>query len=187
MGNITEFAARVCDELKETVSAIKEEEAQRFFQALMARRDRQIFVCGAGRCQYMLRAFCMRMMHLGFRAHVAGDTTTPALEPGDLLVIADGAGYLSTIAEAARLAKSHGAEIAMLCILPDSLIGQIADFHVVIPGRTAAHGGVGHSIQPGGGKYEQSLLIFLDSVVAALVERFDLPKDAAFTCHANLE
>ncbi len=187
MKSITDFSAKICDELKKTVLAINEEEARHFYDMLLSHMDKQIFVLGAGRCQYMLRAFCMRLMHLNFRAYVVGDTTTPAVQEGDLVIIADGAGYLTTIAEAARLAKGHGAQIAMLCILPDSLIGQIADFHVVIPGRTAAHGGVGQSIQPGGGKYEQSLLIFLDSIVAALVEEFDLPFDAAFTRHANLE
>lgn len=187
MDTITAFAAKVCDELKETVLAVSEEQARQFYERILSHRERQIFVCGAGRCQYMLRAFCMRLMHLGFRAHVAGDTATPAVETGDLVVIADGAGYLTTIAETARLAKGHGAEIVMLCILPDSLIGQLADYHVVIPGRTAAHGGVGHSIQPGGGKFEQSLLILLDSVIAALVEALGLPFDAAFERHANLE
>lgn len=187
MERITQFAAEICEELKETVLHISEEQARGFLDLLLSKRDRAVFVCGAGRCQYVLRAFCMRLMHLGFQAYVVGDTTTPAIQAGDLLVIADGAGYLTTIAEVARLAKGQGAEIAVLTILPDSLIAGYADFLVVIPGRTAAHGGVGHSIQPGGGKYEQSLFILLDSVIAALVETFGLPKDAAFSRHANLE
>ena len=95
MDTITAFAAKVCDELKETVLAVSEEQARQFYERILSHRERQIFVCGAGRCQYMLRAFCMRLMHLGFRAHVAGDTATPAVEPGDLVVIADGAGYLN--------------------------------------------------------------------------------------------
>lgn len=106
---------------------------------------------------------------------MVGDTATPAINQGDLLVVADDAEYLTTIAEKVRLAKSHGAEVAMLTILPDSLIRSMADSHVVIPGRTAAHGGVGTSIQPGGGRFEQSLLIFLDTIVAALVEEMGLP------------
>ena len=187
MEPITHFASRVCDELKETLLCVPEEQVQSFFNLLVSKHDKSIFVCGAGRCQYVLRAFCMRLMHLGFKAHVVGDTTTPAIQSGDLLVIADGAGYLTTIAEAARLAKGYGAEIAVLTILPDSLIGRTADHLVVIPGRTAAHGGIGTSIQPGGGKYEQSLFILLDSIVAALVEHYGLPRDAAFSRHANLE
>lgn len=58
---------------------------------------------------------------------------------------------------------------------------------MVILGRTAAHGGVGTSIQPGGGRFEQSLLIFLDTIVAAFVEEMGLPWDAQFQRHSNLE
>lgn len=51
---------------------------------------------------------------LEFEAYMVGDTATPAINQGDLLVVADDAGYLTTIAEKVRLAKSHGAEVAML-------------------------------------------------------------------------
>lgn len=185
--DITEFAGRICDELKQTLLAMDEGQVKRFYEMVLSRQDKAVFVCGAGRCQYMLRAFSMRLMHLGLRTYVVGDTTTPAIGPGDLLVIADGAGYLTTIAEVARLAKDHGAEVAVLTILKESLIAGYGDAVVVIPGRTAAHGGVGVSIQPGGGRFEQSLLIFLDAVIAALVEHMGLDKDAAFSRHANLE
>lgn len=187
MDAITQFAAKICDELRETLLNVSEEQVQTFRNLVLSKREKAVFVCGAGRCQYVLRAFCMRLMHLGFQAHVVGDTTTPAIQTGDLLIIADGAGHLTTIAQVARLAKEAGGEIAALTILPDSPIGRSADHLVVIPGRTAAHGGVGSSIQPGGGRFEQSLFLLLDSVVAALVEHFGLPKDAPFSRHTNLE
>ena len=187
MEKLTEFSAAICDELKNTVKQIDEGQARAFFELIIEKHSKAIFLLGAGRCQYMIRAFCMRLMHLGFETYMVGDTTTPAIDQGDLLIVADGAGYLTTIAETARLAKSHGAEIVMLTILPDSLIGSMADSHVVIPGRTAAHGGVGTSIQPGGGRFEQSLLVFLDTIVAALVEEMGLPRDAPFQRHSNLE
>lgn len=187
MDNIRDFSLAVCEELSATLARVKEEQVRALYDALMTRRDRQIFVCGAGRCQYMLRAFCMRLMHLGFQAHVVGDTATPRLNSGDLLILADGAGGLTTIAAVARLAKTSGAQIAFLTIVPDSLIGREADIIIEIPGRTAAAGGIGESIQPGGGRYEQSLLILLDSIVAAIVEELELDRGAPFARHTNLE
>lgn len=187
MDNIRDFSLAVCEELRSTLALVKEEQVRALYDGIMSRRDRQIFVCGAGRCQYMLRAFCMRLMHLGFQAHVVGDTTAPCINPGDLLVLADGAGGLTTVAAVAQLAKRSGAQIAFLTIVPDSLIGREADIIIEIPGRTAAAGGIGESIQPGGGRYEQSLLILLDSVVAAIVEELGLDKDAPFARHSNLE
>lgn len=187
MEAITEFAGRICDELRETLLGVSEAETQSLYRLILEKCQRSIYCCGAGRCQYMLRAFCMRLMHLGFSAYMVGDTTTPALEPGDLLIIADGAGYLTTIAQVAKLAKDRGAELTVLTIDRTSLIAGYADHICVIPGRTTAHGGLGESIQPGGGRFEQSLLILLDAIVAALVEEFGLPRDAAFLRHSNLE
>lgn len=34
----------------------------------------------------MIRGLAMRLMHLGFDSHVVGDTTTPALAAGGLLI-----------------------------------------------------------------------------------------------------
>lgn len=187
MNNIKDFSLAVCDELRSTLAGVKEDQVRTLFDGIMRRKDRQIFVCGAGRCQYMLRAFCMRLMHLDFKAHVVGDTTSPCINPGDLLILADGAGGLTTISAVAQLAKNCGAEIAFLTIVPDSLIGCQADIIIKIPGRTAAAGGIGKSIQPGGGRFEQSLLILLDSIIAAIVDELGLDKDAPFARHANLE
>jgi len=187
MDNIGKFSLAVCDELRATLALVKEEQLRALYDEIMQRRARQIFVCGAGRCQYMLRAFCMRLMHLGFHAHVVGDTTAPRIDPGDLLILADGAGGLTTVAAVAHLAKSSGAKLAFLTIVPDSLIGREADIIIEIPGRTTAAGGIGESIQPGGGRFEQSLLILLDSIIAAAVEELGLDKDAPFARHSNLE
>mgnify|MGYP002524758750 CR=1 FL=1 len=50
---ITDFAMEICDELKETLAHVDEEEAERFFNLLKEKRDgKRIFVYGAGRCGY---------------------------------------------------------------------------------------------------------------------------------------
>ena len=57
---------------------------------------RRIACFGVGREGLMMRALCMRLMHLGFDAHVVGDMTTPPIGPGDLLMISAGPGAFST-------------------------------------------------------------------------------------------
>ncbi len=46
----------------------------------------------AERSGLMMRVFAMRLMHMGFESHVVGETLTPAVEKGDLLVIGSGSG-----------------------------------------------------------------------------------------------
>ncbi len=45
---------------------------------------------GVGREGLMMKALCMRLMHLGLDAHVVGDMTTPPVGKGDLLLVSAG-------------------------------------------------------------------------------------------------
>ena len=48
---------------------------------------RRIYVMGAGRSGLVAKGFAMRLMHLGFQSYVVGETITPALQKGDVIVI----------------------------------------------------------------------------------------------------
>ncbi|HIE30994.1 MAG TPA: 6-phospho-3-hexuloisomerase, partial [Methanosarcinales archaeon] len=45
-----------------------------------------VFVMGTGRSGLVGRAFATRLMHLGLRVYVVGESTTPALRKGDVVV-----------------------------------------------------------------------------------------------------
>ncbi len=47
----------------------------------------RIFGCASGRSSFILRGFLMRLMHLGYTVYFVGETTTPRIRPGDLLVV----------------------------------------------------------------------------------------------------
>ena len=65
-------------------------------------RHTRVFVAGAGRSGLVLRMFAMRLMHFGPTVHVAGDTTTPAISSGDLLLVASGSGTTSGVVNSRR-------------------------------------------------------------------------------------
>src|SRR5271166_506950 len=80
----------ILTELERTLAAISEPEiaaAQRMIQAA-----NRLFVMGAGRTGLALKMAAMRLMHLGLVVHVAGEVTTPAIGPGDLLLVASRTG-----------------------------------------------------------------------------------------------
>lgn len=56
---------------------------------------RRVFVHGAGRSGLALQMTAMRLMHVGLQVHVVGETTTPAIGEGDLLLTASGSGTTS--------------------------------------------------------------------------------------------
>ena len=51
---------------------------------------RRIYVMGAGRSGLVAKGFAMRLMHLGLQSYVVGETITPALQKGDVMVIFSG-------------------------------------------------------------------------------------------------
>lgn len=149
----------------------------------------RIFVVGAGRSLFMLRAFAMRLMHLGFTAFVVGDTTTPAFCEGDLLVAGSGSGTTSGVVNVAKKAKALGGKAACFTIKAESPLAQLSDIVVEIPAYTDKENyeGMEKPVLPGGSEFESSILLLGDALVVPLGRRKDIPTDQAFSLHANLE
>lgn len=149
----------------------------------------RLFVAGAGRSALGIRGFGMRMMHLGVTTFVVGETTTPAIAQGDLLVIGSGSGRTASLLTSAEKAKLIGARILLVTIDPDSPIGELADAIVRVPAPSpkASGGGASSSIQPMGSLFEQSLFLLLDALIVMLMEKRAVEADEMFSRHANLE
>ena len=177
----------ILQELDRTVSSVDPGSVERFSRVLLDAK--RVFVAGSGRSGLMMRAFAMRLMHMGFFAFVAGDTTTPAIGKNDLLVIGSGSGETGAMAVFAGEAKALGARVALLTTYPDSTIGKMADVLVCIPApaRKGPRKADTESIQPMGSLFEQSLLIVLDGVIMKLMLDKPVAIERMVKEHANLE
>lgn len=152
----------------------------------------RVYVAGAGRTGLMVRAFAMRLMHLGLDVHVVGEVTTPAMRAGDLLLIGSGSGETGALCAVARRARSLGGTLALLTIVPSSTIGKLADVVVRLeaPSPKAAlplGGSHRSSVQPMGSLFEQALLLVLDALVVRLARARGASYEEMFARHANLE
>ena len=96
----------------------------------------RIFGCASGRSGFILRGFLMRLMHLGFTVYFVGETTTPRIRPGDLLMVMSGSGETAQPREMQRRANAVGARTLALTAHPDSTIGREAQVVINIPGTT---------------------------------------------------
>ena len=185
---IKEILLNVTKELETCFAQLKEGELQALEDAIKA-ADR-VFVAGAGRSLLMARCLAMRLMHMGFSAYVVGETVTPAILPGDLLIIASGSGATGTLVVMAQKCKKVGAKLALITIHPDSPIGKLADMTVEVKAATSkdAESAV-KSIQPGANTFEQSVLLIGDAIVIDLFSSGDLDEINAqlMARHANLE
>lgn len=147
----------------------------------------RIFVAGAGRSGLVLRMAAMRLMHLGLDVHVAGDTTTPAIRSGDLLLVASGSGTTSGVVKAAETATEAGARIAAFTTNPDSPLARLADALVIIPAAQKTDHGSNLSRQYSGSLFEQVLFLATEALFQSLWDNADEPAEQLWLRHANLE
>ncbi|MEM1486380.1 6-phospho-3-hexuloisomerase [Oscillospiraceae bacterium PP1C4] len=185
--NSIQYSNEIIRELERTLSNIPAEEAEKLADCIL--KSQKVFVAGAGRSGFMVKAFAMRLMHMGFDAYVVGETVTPNLEKEDLLLIGSGSGETGSLVSMANKAKNIGSAIGLVTIFPESAIGKLASIVIKVPAPTPkVETETGFkSIQPMGSLFEQSLLLFLDAIILRLMEKQGNNSDTMFTRHANLE
>jgi 6-phospho-3-hexuloisomerase len=186
MASFTTHADRAIDELRAALGRVAPETAERLTdEALAARR---IVCAGAGREGLMIRALCMRLMHLGLDAHVAGDMTTPPVGPGDLLIASVGPGALATLEALLGRARAAGARTLVVTAVPDGAAASGADAVVVLPAQTMADDrAAGAGLLPMGTLFEWLELVVFDLVALAIQARTGQSAEEIRARHTNLE
>lgn len=187
--NATDWAdwtKRASGELAAALIGVAPDEIDRMADEILAAR--QIVCSGLGREGLMVRALCMRLMHLGRDAHMAFDMTTPRIGAGDLLIISSGPGQPGTLKALMSRAQSDGARTLVVTAQPDSLALQAADTMIVLPAQTMADDtGAAASMLPMGTLFEWLELAFFDLLALRLGERTDQTVEQIRARHTNLE
>ncbi|MGC8994801.1 MAG: 6-phospho-3-hexuloisomerase [Pyrobaculum sp.] len=161
------------------------------------RLNKKILVVGVGRSGLVGRAFAMRLRHLGARSYVLGETITPSVEEGDLVVAISGSGTTQIVVAAAEAAKKMKAKVAAITTYPDSPLGKLADIVVFVPGRTKVASmddyfarqilGIHEPLSPLGTLFEDTAMVVLDAVIADLMKRLGKNEAELAKRHANIE
>ena len=184
--SIIKLAQTCLQEINAVLQGVDETQVARLREGIL--QAGTVFTCGVGREGLVMRAFAMRLMHLGLSVGVVGDVTTGPIGPGDLLLAAVGPGYLSTVAALTRVAKEAGATVAAITAQPEAEVPSMADLVLHIPAQTMAEGAQARpSIQPMGSVFEQALWILLDALVIQLKEALGETYEHMATRHTNLE
>ncbi|WP_405081177.1 6-phospho-3-hexuloisomerase [Paenibacillus chitinolyticus] len=182
----TQYLAEIREELHRTAEAVASREAEELADAIL--NGGKIFAAGAGRSGLMMKAFAMRMMHLGFDAYVVGETVTPNLTKDDVFIVGSGSGETKSLVSMAEKAKNLGAAVAAITIFPESALGRLSDIAVKLPGSPKDKSDNPYpTIQPMGSLFEQTLLLFCDAIILRLMEKKGYTSETMFGRHANLE
>ena len=164
--------------LQEVFEHLPADAAARVAESLQAHG--RVFVCGAGRSGLMVKAFAMRLAQMGRTVYAVGEVVTPAIEAGDLLLVASASGETAGVVRAAQVAKRVGATVYALTAKPSSTRAELADAQILFPAPTKNDAPTRAVM---GTVFEQAVLLFCDAVVAELCT----DAGAMRARHANLE
>lgn len=184
----------ITQHLTSTARKLSRSQVESFIKVLLSAR--RVFAVGAGRSGLVVKAFAMRLMHLDLDVYVVGETITPAIRVGDVLVAVSGSGETDLVVQAAKVAKKVGAKIVGITSYPNSSLSRLSDLTVIIPGRKKVArtptymrrelAGEYASLTPLGTLFEISSLVFLDSVIASLMVKLGRKEDELRARHATI-
>ena len=183
---IKKTVSQILEEVSATLGRMSPDGLERLVEAVLA-ADR-IYVAGGGRSGLMANAFAQRLMHLGLVTYVVGETTTPAIRAGDLLVSCSASGETQVTVLVSQVAHKAGARVFAVTATPDSPMARLADETIVIPAPSKrGPSASGPSAQYGGSLFEQALLVLLDAISLEIGRRRGTPPQEIASRHANLE
>ncbi|HET8604764.1 MAG TPA: 6-phospho-3-hexuloisomerase [Marmoricola sp.] len=148
----------------------------------------RVFVSGEGRSGLMGKAFAMRLMHLGLTVYVLGETITPSVGAGDLVVAISGSGTTAGTVRVAESARGAGAAVHAVTTDPSSPLAGAAEAALVLPAATKyRRADEAPTIQPLSSLFDQMTHVALDVVCLEVARRREVDNDAARRTHSNTE
>ncbi|MFB9757023.1 6-phospho-3-hexuloisomerase [Ectobacillus funiculus] len=148
----------------------------------------RIFVIGEGRSGLMAKSFAMRLMHLGAHVFVMGETITPAIREGDILIAVSGSGKTKNVSWAAEKAKECGCRVIAFTTNLESELASYAALSVHVPAATKyRRQDEMKSVQPLGSLFDQCMHLIFDTICLRYAALQQIGHSDAFRMHSNVE
>ena len=177
---VRDYAAANAHEIQAVVDTLDTQRDELDELVSLILHAKRVYLTGAGRSGLAGRAIAMRLMHTGLDAYVVGETSTPGIAEGDLLLAVTSSGR-GTIANQARIADGAGASVAAITTRADGDLQALSSATIVLPIRSDVP-----TEQHAGSLFEQSALVIGDAVCRIVQDRLGVPTSVLDERHANL-
>jgi 6-phospho-3-hexuloisomerase len=177
--------ALILAENQRVLQAVSHSAVAQLLQAISTAK--RIFVEGEGRSGLAIRMAAMRLMHLGLQDYVVGETITPSIQAGDLLITCSGSGETEGVTAIATRAKAIGAEVAVITTQANSTLGKMANILIQLDAAAKQDQSQQQSKQFAGSLFEQSTLLLCDALFYLLTQSLDKSNETLWARHTNLE
>lgn len=185
------YEKEILNEIEQVLNSINEDEVDRLVD-LISTSDKVVGY-GAGRMGLSLKAFIMRLNHLGIQAYYLGDTYIPPLTEYDLVIVSSGSGETSMIKKfVEEVKRKTNACVASVVGNEYSSISGLSN-HVVV--FKPCNGGLNsadsdlkiNSIQLMSTLNEQATYVLFDIIAKKLADKLGMDTEKTKRYHFNVE
>jgi 6-phospho-3-hexuloisomerase len=153
----------------------------------LLKKDVRFFFTGEGRSGLVAKMMAMRLMHSGKNVYVIGETTTPSIRKGDVLIVITGSGSTPSIVHICKSASEQGAFVLAVTtntqLYRESWCSGILHVAAATKKRTKDEP---HTLQPLGNQFDQSVHLLIDAAIIDSLAYFQT-NESLRKLHSNLE
>jgi len=159
--------------------AVEDGSVQEAVRAITAAK--RVFVYGVGRSGLVARAFAMRLTQLGLDTFFIGETITPIVKAGDLVVVVSNTGSTMSAVQTANIARRVGAAVLAVVGNRHSKLAQAANVVLAISEEREE---MRARFAPLGTLFEDAALVLLDGIVADVMAALGETESSMRSRHA---
>jgi 6-phospho-3-hexuloisomerase len=141
----------------------------------------KIFIYGSGRSGLIGQLFSVRLVQMGFKVYFIGDMTTPIIGKDDLTILISNTGYTMSVVRTADIARRLGSHVVAVTSSTSGKLNHISNSSIIISVDKTP---MDSDIAPLGTLFEDSALIFLDSLVPTLMKKLSADENRLRKNHA---
>jgi len=170
------------DYIVKSIQEIFESEIEgtdRFVDAVISAR--KVFIYGVGRSGLIAKAFAIRLVQLGMNVYFVGETITPIVEEGDLVLIVSHTGETMSAIQTANIVRRVGAKVITITSGDHSKLASASNLVIIIG---TPKDDERKRLAPLGTVFEDATLIYLDAIVARLMDKLGQSEGSMRKRHA---
>ena len=155
------------------------EQTDKFVDYILA--SKKVFIYGVGRSGLIAKAFAIRLVQMGLEVFFIGETVTPIVEEGNLVVIVSYTGETMSAIQTANIVRRVGAKVVTITANDHSKLAAASNVVIEIhPPKDDER----KRLAPLGTLFENATLIYLDGIVATLMDKLGQSEGSMRRRHA---
>ena len=128
----------------------------------------KIFIYGVGRSGLIAKAFAIRLVQMGLEVYFVGETITPIVGKGHLVIIVSHTGETMSCIQTANIVRRVGAEVITITSKELSKLATASNLVIHINPKEDEQR---KRLAPLGTLFEDATLVYLDGIVAQIMDK----------------